>query len=63
MSQHTLNTNVAAHATGEKRRKRAVLYLRVSTPGQVNTETRKAPPSLPSAKPASARPTHWTPSS
>ena len=29
---------MAAHATGAKRRKRAVLYLHVSTPNQVNTD-------------------------
>ncbi len=38
MSQDTLNSNVVAYATGEKQHKRAVLYLRVSTPGQVNTD-------------------------
>jgi DNA invertase Pin-like site-specific DNA recombinase len=38
MNKDTLNSNMAAYATGEKRRKRAVLYLRVSTPGQVNTD-------------------------
>src|ERR1043165_177207 len=38
MTDTTLNRNVAAHASGAKRRKRAVLYLRVSTLGQVQTD-------------------------
>jgi site-specific DNA recombinase len=38
VSDKTLNSNVADFATGQRRRRRAVLYLRVSTPGQVQTD-------------------------
>jgi DNA invertase Pin-like site-specific DNA recombinase len=38
MTDTTLNSTVAAYASGAKRHKRAVLYLRVSTPNQVNTD-------------------------
>jgi DNA invertase Pin-like site-specific DNA recombinase len=55
MSQHTLNSNVAAHATGEKRRKRAVLYLRVSTPSQVNTDYNPEGISIPAQRVAGER--------
>ncbi len=55
MSQDTLNSNVAAHASGAKRRKRAVLYLRVSTPSQVNTDYNPEGISIPAQRVAGER--------
>lgn len=38
MTKRTADSNVIVNAGNEKQRKRAVLYLRVSTPNQVNTD-------------------------
>lgn len=55
MADTTLNSNVAAYATGAKQRKRAVLYLRVSTPGQVNTDFNPEGISIPAQRVAGER--------
>lgn len=55
MSKTTLNRHVADHASGTKRRKRAVLYLRVSTPGQVHTDYDPEGISIPAQREAGKR--------
>jgi site-specific DNA recombinase len=55
MSENTLNSNVADHAVGTRRSKRAALYLRVSTPGQVNTDYDPEGISIPAQREAGKR--------
>lgn len=55
MSETALNRAVADDATGAKRRKRAVLYLRVSTPGQVLTDYNPEGISIPAQREAGQR--------
>lgn len=55
MTDTTLNRTVAAHASGARRRKRAVLYLRVSTPGQVHTDFNPEGISIPAQREAGKR--------
>ncbi len=52
MSESTLNHHVAHHPSGTKRRKRAVVYLRVSTPGQVHTDYNPEGISIPAQREA-----------
>ncbi|GAA4536594.1 hypothetical protein GCM10023192_34890 [Amycolatopsis samaneae] len=54
MTEQALNRRVAKQAVGE-RRKRAVLYLRVSTPGQVNTDYNPEGISIPAQRQAGKR--------
>lgn len=54
MSSTTLNTHVAAQAASTHR-KRAVLYLRVSTPGQVHTDYDPEGISIPAQREAGRR--------
>src|SRR5436190_7619691 len=53
MGKQTLNTTVRKRAVGEA--KRAVLYLRVSTPGQVNTDYNPEGISIPAQREAAKR--------
>jgi site-specific DNA recombinase len=55
MSEPTLNSTVANYASGAKRKKRAVLYLRVSTPGQVHTDYDPEGISIPAQREAGKR--------
>ncbi|HEX3783108.1 MAG TPA: recombinase family protein [Pseudonocardiaceae bacterium] len=55
MTDTTLNSYAATVASGERRRKRAVLYLRVSTPGQVNTDYNPEGISIPAQREAGLR--------
>jgi DNA invertase Pin-like site-specific DNA recombinase len=52
MTKSTLNRHVAEQATGIKRRKRAVLYLSVSTPSQVHTDYNPEGISIPAQRKA-----------
>ncbi len=55
MGEATLNRDVKNHVVGTKRRKRAVLYLRVSTPGQVHTDYDPEGISIPAQREAGKR--------
>ena len=55
MSESTLNKTVTEHIVGTKRRKRAVLYLRVSTPSQVHTDYNPEGISIPAQREAGQR--------
>ena len=55
MTEQALNRNVAQYASGQRRRKRAVLYLRVSTPGQVHTDYNPEGISIPAQREAGKR--------
>lgn len=55
MSESTLNRHVAANARDTSPRKRAVLYLRVSTPGQVHTDYDPEGNSIPAQRAAGKR--------
>jgi site-specific DNA recombinase len=52
MTETVLNQTLATYVTGAKRRKRAALYLRVSTPGQVNTDYNPEGISIPAQREA-----------
>ncbi len=55
MSKTTCNSRTASHAAGTGQRKRAVLYLRVSTPGQVHTDYNPEGISIPAQREAGNR--------
>ncbi|PRY40525.1 recombinase family protein [Umezawaea tangerina] len=55
MDEDILNQELALHVTGIKRTKRAVLYLRVSTSGQVNTDYNPEGISIPAQREAGTR--------
>jgi site-specific DNA recombinase len=55
MSRQTLNANVRDQAAGTRGSKRALLYLRVSTPGQVNTDYNPEGISIPAQREAGQR--------
>jgi site-specific DNA recombinase len=55
MSRQTLNTNMRDQAARSRGAKRALLYLRVSTPGQVNTDYNPEGISIPAQREAGER--------
>src|SRR3954453_23302037 len=55
MSESTLNKTMVERITDSRRRKRAVLYLRVSTPSQVHTDFNPEGISIPAQREAACR--------
>src|SRR5712692_5623231 len=58
MDRQTLNSNIREQAAGARGAKRALLYLRVSTPGQVNTDYNPEGISIPAQREAGERKAH-----